>query len=342
MTDFIIKLLRRLTDRKIETDGEKRDLASLFMKEFDKFEKEHKKKLTNIFLRNTINYFLKGGNTHYTTYIDINNRCNLNCPTCQNEIINKEQVDLTWSLEQMNNVFKTQPRMIFISGGEPFMNPNLLDALEQNQDRLFFVFTNGTMTDEYKKLIEKGLTNVVPMFSIDGDKEYHDEKRGKGSFNKLMSSINLFCTENYPYAISSVVDSNNIDYLFSKDYIDFVKGLDANAITFLKNSRYNSEEFLDKYYQKSQELAQSLGMTFPIFNMPYMEHQFKRTDGYCVGGTLHTHINAHGEVTRCPFDLTVCGHIDDNPKTLSDNLQQTGSHCAYDSWVRKRGRRFVK
>lgn len=335
LINFIFKLLRKISNHEVETDFEKRDLTSLFLKEFAKFPKEHQKKILSIFIKNTFNYFLNKDTAYFTAFVDINNRCNLHCPNCINNCLNNNSDDLTWSLEHLNEVFaklKKKTKMIFIPGGEPFMNLNLIDSIEQNQDLLFFIFTNGTITSEYQKLVKKDLNNVVILFSIDGDKKYHDTKRGNGVFDIAIKNLRFLRENGVPCAVSSVVDSKNIDMLFSKENIDFIKENDVNALLFLKDAHDNNPDFMENYYNKSQELAKGLGMTFPIFNMPYMEKQSKLNDGLCVGGKLFIHINAYGEITSCPFDLKICGSLDTASKLLNEQLHKDDGCCSYNAW----------
>jgi Predicted Fe-S oxidoreductases len=331
-----LEKLRELSDAKITSDYGKRDLTALFLNQLSTISLRNSAKIMSLFKNTMLNH---ENRSYYTAFVDINNQCNLSCPNCINSCFNNNTEDLTWSLEKMNNVFftiKQNTKMIFIPGGEPFMNPNLIDAIEQNQDMLFLVFTNGTMSEEYKKLIDKKLRNIVVIFSIDGTKDYHDNKRGTGVYDLALKNLQYLRDKKYPCTISSVVDSKNIDHLFSSEYIEFVKKAKANGLLFLKDAKDNSDEFMEKYYNKSQELAQNLGKTFPIFNMPYMEHQVKLNNGLCVGGKLFIHINAYGEITRCPFDLKVCGQLEGDSNELNKNLQENDEHCCYNTWVKKK------
>ena len=51
---------------------------------------------------------------------------------------------------------------IFLTGGEPTLDPRGFELAEQNPDIIFFIFTNGsTMTTEYAKRLA-GLGNLIP------------------------------------------------------------------------------------------------------------------------------------------------------------------------------------
>lgn len=84
---------------------------------------------------------------------ELTRRCNLNCPFCskgdpQNMDITKEIIDKT--LDEVQNLYIEDIRL---SGGEPFLNPDmivyLLSEIERRQIvvRSLFAFTNGTIQD---------------------------------------------------------------------------------------------------------------------------------------------------------------------------------------------------
>lgn len=81
-----------------------------------------------------------------------------------------------------------------ISGGEPFMNEELLDMVQMAQSqsvRGVAIVTNGTLIDDTTamRLASLGVSEV--MISLDGASERtHDAIRGRGSYARTMEGLN--------------------------------------------------------------------------------------------------------------------------------------------------------
>jgi MoaA/NifB/PqqE/SkfB family radical SAM enzyme len=76
-------------------------------------------------------------------------KCNLTCQGCyarfypeENELT-IEEIDAFISSAKEFGVF-----FIVITGGEPFMRPEMLDVYKKHRDLLFLVVTNGTFINE--------------------------------------------------------------------------------------------------------------------------------------------------------------------------------------------------
>ena len=55
-----------------------------------------------------------------------------------------------------------------ISGGEPFLRPDLLDLFEKYDDMYFQVFTNGTLIDDRLADRLAAMGHVFPSISVEG------------------------------------------------------------------------------------------------------------------------------------------------------------------------------
>jgi MoaA/NifB/PqqE/SkfB family radical SAM enzyme len=90
-----------------------------------------------------------------------------------------------------------------LSGGEPFMRPDLaevcLQFVERNGTRQIYVPTNGYYTDKTVEALEKLLRDdrldlFVLEFSLDGMPEFHNAFRGnRHSFRKAMETYDAVC-----------------------------------------------------------------------------------------------------------------------------------------------------
>ncbi len=143
-------------------------------------------------------------------YLLLTENCNLNCSMCirgqQNGINLDYNVlkNLQW-LEEIKNYD------VIVTGGEPTLYPefekivNLLCSYGGN----VIVTTNGT-TDYYVKndFIKD---NLFFQLSIDGDRNKHNEIRGKGTFEKTFKTakkLNDICAK---FSIASTVSRKNFE-----------------------------------------------------------------------------------------------------------------------------------
>ena len=188
------------------------NLRDLFFQEFSRLPKERRDTFLRLFLTSAIDYVRKENN-FVGAFIDMNNQCNMSCANCINKSFNHQE-DMTWDADKTGEIIdkiKPYTRFMYISGGEPFLNSNLSKTITKYPDMLFLTFTNGTMSDEYQKVIDNGSNNVVFIVSIDGKLEDHELKRGMGSYNKAIQAVIKLREKGYFCGISTVVNPGNVD-----------------------------------------------------------------------------------------------------------------------------------
>ena len=324
--NFIYEIM---SARKKEGD---RKLADLLYEQLLKIPDERRKKTAELLTNDVLNYMSNTSKNYFAAIVDVNSNCNLSCSNCANAEINCIE-NINWSLEDINQVIKSlkpYTRLIFVSGGEPYMNQNLIKAMEMNPDMQFVTFTNGSMHEKYKELVERNLNNVFVMVSIDGNQQYHDYKRGTGVYQNAIHTVKYFRKQGYLCGISSVVEEKNIDLLFSKEYLEFAKSLDASTLYFLKEAHSTNQEFNEKYSKLSARLQNTLFGEFPVFNLPYGEKTLSKEN--CFAGRQWIRVNANFDVTSCPFSPQTYGNIrSEDPanlvKRLKNNTEEPQSWC---------------
>ena len=166
----------------------------------------------------------------------ISTACNSRCKTCR--IYKQKHHEL--SLDEWEKILKSfghSPFWITLTGGEPFLNPNLVDLCRKIftlcQPHILTIPTNSLLwktipkkTETILKRAEK--TQVILNLSLDGVGSKHDQIRGvKGSFIAFQKNYCLLkkLKNKYPnltLGIHSVIsrfnakDANNLfDYVFS-------------------------------------------------------------------------------------------------------------------------------
>lgn len=163
-------------------------------------------------------------------YIEITNRCNLNCAECYNRSgLNKKTVEI--SPLDFRKIIRTLHydygvKIFDISGGEPVLHSKwneILQIMEEFKNCSFLIVTNGTLkNDKLYELLETSDSFIV-QFSIDGaSEETHSKLRGKGNFKKTISNIKSLNPKNSPI-IKMVLSKHNINQL--EDYFKLAANL---------------------------------------------------------------------------------------------------------------------
>lgn len=149
---------------------------------------------------------------------EITRACNLKCEHCSVEAKKPRKYELTQkeAMKFVDDFVSEGGLKCVVTGGEPFMRPDLLDLLEYISDRGLSInlLTNGTLLTEEK--VER-LANVrlsMIQVSIDGLKETHDAFRGvRGGFDSAIEGIKLVVEKcrNPLKIIKCVVHKGNIN-----------------------------------------------------------------------------------------------------------------------------------
>ena len=138
-------------------------------------------------------------------------------------------------LENIIRFAKKQYKHIFLTGGEPTLDPRVLAIAENNPDMIFFIFTNGsTMTDSYAKRLSS-LGNLIPLLGIDGSSESsHDHLRGKGSYNEVISAIKSLNKNDVFWGYITLVTENNAREVLKLEFIEDKIKKDAFLVRYLE------------------------------------------------------------------------------------------------------------
>ena len=152
-----------------------------------------------------------------SAYIEITNRCNLNCSTCYNRSgLNVETCEL--SAESIKGITERlhlyECHTFTFSGGEPFLHSEidkLLSFVSASQEDQFSFVTNGTLITKYHINQMASFRNIWIQVSLDGaNEESNAYIRGAGSFDKALSSIQGIVEAGIPCTAKMVITHANI------------------------------------------------------------------------------------------------------------------------------------
>jgi MoaA/NifB/PqqE/SkfB family radical SAM enzyme len=91
--------------------------------------------------------------------------------------------------------------VIMIAGGEPLMRPEILEAAAERKKIIFPVFTNGTLLDQERIKFFRKHPHLIPILSVEGNRQYTDHRRGEGVFNMLELSMTQLQDSNQLYGL---------------------------------------------------------------------------------------------------------------------------------------------
>ncbi len=226
-------------------------------------------------------------------------------------------------------------RFITISGGEPFIykseGKTLLDIYKKYDDMLFLVYTNGTLINEEvaQRLAESA--NVTPAISVEGFEKETDQRRGVGTFTKILKAFERLREAGVPFGISVTATSKNINVLLGDEFYDFYfKEQGASYMWEFQlmpigrgkdelDLMVNPEKRLKLYRKWEELLSEKRYCLADFWNSGVLTQgciAYGRSGGYA-------YVDWHGNVTPCAFIPYYVDNIYElykNGKTLADAM----------------------
>lgn len=133
-------------------------------------------------------------------FVELTNRCNLSCPTCQigSDLAYKgyNKSDLTF--DQFKKIIDQIPSLVYITLqgiGEPLLNKDIIKIIKYCSEKGIstYINTNGTVLTERKshELIEAGLGNLSISINSFNEKVFSETRSG-ASINKITENVRRF------------------------------------------------------------------------------------------------------------------------------------------------------
>ena len=145
-----------------------------------------------------------------TIYVEITNRCNLNCATCYNRSgMNRETVEIApETLEMLIETCRPYGlRRLLFSGGEPTLQPDLEDFIRRVRALGYAVKldTNGYRPEVLERLISEGLVDYIAM-DIKSSREGYSRLAGVPvDIDKIEQSVRIIMHSGVPYEFRTTV-----------------------------------------------------------------------------------------------------------------------------------------
>ena len=166
-------------------------------------------------------------------------------------------------------------------------------------------FTNSTLIDEQFCQDMLRVKNFVPVISVEGFEEATDSRRGNGTYQKVVHSMNLLKSHRLPFGISTCYTSANIKDVSTEAYIDQLVEWGAYFVWYFHYMPVGKDavpELLPSPEQREYMYHQirELRGKKPIFMLDF-QNDGEYVGGCIAGGRRYLHINANGDCDPCVF-----------------------------------------
>jgi len=243
----------------------------------------------------------------YLIVISPTMRCNLACYGCYAGHYPRERDPLSFEVLDRIVTEGTEMGVYFftISGGEPFLRPDLLDLYEKHPECFFQIYTNGTRIDDRAIARMQRCGNVAPAISIEGWEEQTDARRGPGAYATLMSTMDALREAGLAFGFSATATRRNVECYFDESFYDHLvaKGcLFGWFFLFVPVGQDNTTDLMITPLQRHRlrQTVSRLRFTKPLFAADFWDDGC--LSGGCMsGGSLYLHVNYRGDLEPCVF-----------------------------------------
>ena len=242
----------------------------------------------------------------------ITSRCNLHCASCYSRCNHATldaapvaQLTGTEWLRIFDEADELGISFILLAGGEPMLRRDILEAAGKKKNILFPIFTNGTYMDEaYFQLFDKS-RNLVPIMSIEGEREMTDARRGAGIYDRLIRNMDELRRRGLIFGASVTVTTQNLREVTSEAFLQKLSDRGCKAVIFVEfvpvtdDSRELAPSDAEREYLAAE--LQRLREEHPEMVYVSFPGDEKSSGGCVAAGRGFFHINSHGGAEPCPF-----------------------------------------
>lgn len=237
----------------------------------------------------------------------ITNKCNLQCKGCYNqsfhhstngELSEEKLRDITQEARELGVSF------FVIAGGEPFMRPEFTQTMKNYPEIIFLVFTNGLLIDDEMIDTFTRHRNIVPLISLEGSAVATDQRRGKGTYRALHSTMKKMNRKGIFFGSSLTLTRQNFATILDNDYTNSLVKSGCKFFLYLEYTptAEGTENWVLSLEQRAQvmNIMQDFRSKYPalFIAVPWDEDD---VDGCLSAGRGFIHINAAGDLEPCPF-----------------------------------------
>lgn len=246
-------------------------------------------------------------NIPWAILLDPTSACNLHCTGCwAAEYGNK----LNLTFDEIDSIISQGKElgvyMYIYTGGEPLVcKDDLIKICEKHNDCQFLSFTNATLIDEQFADELLRVKNFITSISIEGFEAATDDRRGKGTYQKVIKAVSILNEKHLPFGFSCCYTSKNLDSISSYEFLEKMVEWNARFVWYFHYMPIGNDavpELLPSPEQREfmyHRIREARGK-LPIFAMDF-QNDGEFVGGCIAGGRRYLHINANGDVDPCVF-----------------------------------------
>ena len=242
----------------------------------------------------------------------ITSQCNLHCAGCYSRCNNatvdaapvEQLTDEQW-LRIFDEADELGVSFILLAGGEPMLRRDIIEAAGKKPNILFPIFTNGTFIDKrYFELFDR-CRNLIPILSIEGEKEVTDARRGKGVYDSLVRNMDELKRRGLIFGASVTVTTQNLREVSSDAFLKKLADRGCKAVIFVEfvpvteESKELAPGDAEREYLRGE--IERLRRDRPEMVYISFPGDEKSSGGCVAAGRGFFHINSHGGAEPCPF-----------------------------------------
>lgn len=242
----------------------------------------------------------------------ITSSCNLHCAGCYsrcNGATSDSQPEDQLTSSEWGKIFKDAEDMginfILLAGGEPLLRKDVIDEAGKRKNILFPIFTNGMFLRKDNLDFYDEHRNLIPVISIEGNREKTDSRRGRGVYDHLLSAMDGLKEKDLLYGVSVTVTSENLSEVTSEEYLRDLSDRGCKLVIYVEYVPVTSDStnlaLSDE--QRDQLLADvnQVRTSHPEMVFVSFPGDEKTSGGCLAAGRGFFHINSRGGAEPCPF-----------------------------------------
>lgn len=191
-----------------------------------------------------------------SSFINITQECNLKCKGCIAAGYKKDSLSAKTVLDYVKDGIKIGMNSFTFIGGEPLISKHfdsILACARRNKYTNFSFVTNGTLlTSDVIKNLES-CPNIVAFVSVDGSCKQHCDRRGEGTYERVVKNLSTLKSKKIPFFIITTVTQINYDHVTEKIYAEWCRKMGAVALVLLPFLSVDWENDI-KYRLKPQQM----------------------------------------------------------------------------------------
>ncbi len=269
-------------------------------------------------------------------HVRILEACNLKCQHCYARNYDKTS---KMSLDLFKDVIKLiiqskkyhkDHSIIYISGGEPLLHPQLEQILELCYTcfKRIHILTNGILIEDKLSLLSEFRQKTGVQVSVEGNKKTNDSIRGQGTYEKCKTALRILNENNIMHWMSFTVSTINVHAY--KEFVDLARTTSsvANNITpYSGDTKYmlSLNEWMKFRYNLTNYCQR---VNFPRIHS-------RRACGFsffCSEYSNGITINSDGTFTGCARNPEIRRPYKQFNEFISDDLKFIHQTCMKKKW----------